>query len=339
MGILNLTPDSFFDGEDTSTRHCACPPRREGETTAAIWSQKSTALQPIPEISPLQTSALLQSSGRNINIVKLAKLLSEGADIIDIGAESTFGPEAQVSADEEWLRLEPVLKQVFLDSKTDDNSSPLDVSTVVEKPLEGSHEISPLYHSSKDSDRKTKRSTPFISLDTYKADVAEKALEMGVQMINDVTALRGDNRMTEVLLKYQPYICLMYSADKSSYATRTDHQYEDVMKTVKAFLKQQAELLTSKGFPKEKIIIDPGLGFFLSADPKVSWEVIDRLPELKDLGYPILMGHSMKSFLGGEVQGRLPASLKAGEKCVKNGASILRVHHVAEQRKVVDGLL
>ncbi len=249
MGIVNLTPDSFFDGENH---------------------------QDFQE--------------------RLQHMITEGADIIDIGAESTFGPESQVSAEEEWKRLEPALKSINLDEV-------------------------------------------FVSLDTYKAEVAEKALEMGVQMINDVTALRGDERMIEVLMKHKPYICLMYSADESSYASRTDHQYDDVIETIKQFLKQQTDLLIEAGFPKEKIIIDPGMGFFISGDPKYSWEVIDRLEELKVLGFPILVGHSLKSFLGGEIGERLATTLDAARKCIQNGANILRVHHVAEHRKVVDEML
>lgn len=218
---------------------------------------------------------------------QIQQMQMNGADIIDIGAESTFGPEAQVTAEEEWSRLEPILTQVDYE-KT------------------------------------------FVSLDTCKADVAERALELGVQMINDVTALRADERMIEVLLRYTPYICLMYSADESSFATRTNHHYADVIVTVSQFLKQQVDLLVSTGFPENKIILDPGLGFFLSSDPAVSWEVIDRLDELKKLGFPILIGPSMKSFLGGEIADRAEKSVEASKKCFRNGANIVRVHQVLE---------
>lgn len=223
---------------------------------------------------------------------QLQKLLDDGADIIDIGAESTFGPEAQVRADDEWQRLEPVLNGIDFENI-------------------------------------------FVSLDTYKAEVAEKALKMGVQMINDVTALRGDEQLMEVLLKYQPFICLMYSADETSYASRTDHQYEDVMQTVKEFLKTQTEQLLSRGFPKGKILVDPGLGFFLSSDPAVSWEVIERLAELEELGFPILIGPSMKSFLGGELSERAEKSVQASLQCLQNGANIVRVHDVKALRERV----
>ncbi|MDP3975655.1 MAG: dihydropteroate synthase [bacterium] len=219
----------------------------------------------------------------------LQQLLDEGADMIDIGAESTFGPEAQVSADEEWSRLEPILSQI-------------DFKRV------------------------------FVSVDTHKAEVAEKALRVGVQMINDVTALRGDSHMIEVLLKHRPYVCLMFSAYNTPYAGREARQYDDVIKSIKIFLRAQTELLISAGFPRDRIILDPGLGFFLSSDPGPSWEVIDRLAELKELGFPILIGPSMKSFLGGEIRDRLPKSLEAGKKCLQNGANIIRMHEVGKYR-------
>ncbi len=250
---------------------------------------KKRLLMGILNITPDSFSDGAQFIEEKEALRRIGEMLEEGADIIDIGAESTFGPESQISPEVEWERLKPVLTQI-------------------------------------DYDR------AFVSLDTSKAAVAEQGLKLGVQMINDVTALHGDESMIDVLLKYTPYICLMYSADKSPYATRTDHQYDDVIETVSQFLKKQADLLMRADFPQEKIIIDPGLGFFLSSDPAVSWEVIDRLKELRELGFPILIGPSMKSFLGGEIADRGPASVLAAQKCFENGASILRIHDVSAHR-------
>lgn len=264
MGILNLTPDSFL------------------KVTDANFQMMSESDESTNHSNP---------EGEDYHS-RLQELIDQGADIIDIGAESTFGPESQVYAEEEWGRLEPVLSQIDF-SKT------------------------------------------FVSVDTWKAEVAEKALELGVQMINDVTALRGDSKMIEVLLEHKPYICLMYSADETPYASRTNYQYQDVMSTISQFLRKQTQLLLDKSFPREKIIIDPGLGFFISSDPHFSWEIIDRLEELKELGFPILIGHSMKSFLGGPIEKRLPKTLGAAEMCLEHGAKILRVHHVAEHKKLL----
>lgn len=278
MGILNITPDSFSDGGKYFSSNDGNG--KSGENGENIHSR-------------------LQE--------RMLEMISEGADIIDIGAESTFGPEAQVTAEEEWGRLEPVLK--ILPEGENGYSRPPTQSNGI-----------------------------FISVDTWKADVADKALQSGAQMINDVTALCGDPKMIEVLLKHQPYVCLMYSAYDTPYAGREDIQYDDVMKTIKEFLDERTKKLTTRGFPKEKIMVDPGLGFFLSADPKYSWEVIERLGELKELGFPILIGPSMKSFLGGEIKDRLPKSLEAAKRCFENGASIIRVHHVKEHKDLYNRL-
>lgn len=234
-------------------------------------------------------------------ISRFRQLIEDGADIIDIGAESSFGPEAQVTAEEEWGRLEPVL--VSLRGR-DDRGNLLMI--------------------------------PMISIDTWKSDVAEKALQMGARMINDVTALRGDSRMVEVMVEYKPFICLMYSAHETPYAQKTVIQYPDVIETIRQFLLKQTNLLIDRGFPKEKIIIDPGLGYFISSDPKYSWEIIDRLEELQSLGFPILISPSMKSFLGGPIEARLQKTLGASEMCLAHGANILRVHHVREHKVLLD---
>jgi dihydropteroate synthase len=229
-----------------------------------------------------------------VALTHINQLIAEGADIIDIGAESTFGPESQISVDEEISRLKPIL-----DKLSDLNDLPL------------------------------------ISIDTYKSKVAKFALETGiVDMINDVTALRGDSNMIDVLVKHKPYYCLMFSSYDTPYAGRETPHFDDIIATITDFLSAQTSKLVAAGFPHDRIIIDPGLGFFLSADSQVSWEVLNRLNELKILGFPILVGTSMKSYLGGPMESRLPRSLEAGELAIKNGANILRVHHTKEHRNL-----
>jgi len=224
---------------------------------------------------------------------QITQLKSDGADIIDIGAQSTFGPEALIDADEEWQRLEPVLSAIDF-------------------------------------------SETFVSLDTFRAPVAEKALSLGVQMINDVTALRGDPELREVLLKHKPWYAMMYSAYETPYAQKEMIHYEDVISDISAFLRHHADQLTEAGFPKDHLIVDPGLGFFISAEAQYSWEILARLDELEELGYPILVGPSMKSFLGVPIEERHEKTLEASELALKNGAKILRVHHLPEHRKLVD---
>lgn len=224
---------------------------------------------------------------------QINQLKTHGADIIDIGAQSTFGQEALIDADEEWQRLEAVLSAIDF-------------------------------------------SETFVSLDTFRAPVAEKALSLGVQMINDVTALRGDPELREVIVEHQPWYAMMYSAYETPYAQKEMIQYEDVMADVISFLSERSEQLIAAGFPKDRLIVDPGLGFFISAEAQYSWEILERLDELGELGYPILVGPSMKSFLGVPMEERREKTLEASELALKNGVQILRVHHLPEHRKLID---
>ncbi len=226
----------------------------------------------------------------------ILQMISDGADIIDIGGESTGPMSKNVSFDEEMKRVKPV------------------IDFVAESGL---------------SDR------VIFSIDTYKAPVAEYALMNGFQMVNDVTALRGDPNMAGVLLKYQPYTILMYSKDPTPRTTKDAVKYKDVVKTVKTFLSERADLLLAEGFPKDRIILDPGMGMFVSAEPKYSFEIIERLGEIKKLGHPICIGVSYKSFLGGPIEKRGPASVEWSLKAIKKSASIVRVHDVAAMKKAL----
>ncbi|MBU1935600.1 dihydropteroate synthase, partial [Patescibacteria group bacterium] len=172
-----------------------------------------------------------------------------------------------------------------------------------------------------------------FSIDTYKAPVAQYALENGFQIVNDVTALRGDPDMIDVLIRYQPYVVLMYSKDDTPRTTTEKVEYDDVIASIKTFLIGQIVDLIDAGFDEDKIIIDPGMGMFVSAEPKYSFEIIERLLELKQLGYPILVGVSRKSFLGGELEERDKPSVELSLKAIQNGASIVRMHAVEEMKK------
>ena len=221
---------------------------------------------------------------------RIEAMIAEGADIIDIGGESTGPGSSHVLAKDELARLKPVIDGI--------------------------------------AERRLTEKTCF-SIDTYKASVAEFALEKGFQMVNDVTALRGDPKMINILIKYKPYVVLMYSKDITPRTTGDKVAYEDVIGTIKDFLVEQSSLLLEAGFPREKIIIDPGMGAFISGIPDYSFEVIERLGELKPLGYPILVGISRKSCLGGSLEERDQASLEWSLQAIKNGASIIRIHNVA----------
>lgn len=171
-----------------------------------------------------------------------------------------------------------------------------------------------------------------ISIDTYKSEVAKQALENGADLINDVTALRGDKKMAEVIAKYGCPVILMYAKDSTARTTIKNKQYKDVIKAIKDFLKTRVKYAKKAGI--KNIIIDPGMGHFVSSLPQYSLEIISRLKELKFLKYPILIGISRKSFLGGEIKDRDKKALPLTAIAVQHGASIIRTHNVKATVKI-----
>lgn len=218
------------------------------------------------------------------------EMVAEGAQIIDIGGESTGPNSVAVDVIEERARVMPVLKKL---------------TAVLPKNI-------------------------LLSVDTWKAEIAREALESGAHMINDVTALRGDPQMASVLAAAGCPVVLMYAKDSTPRTTREPRQYTDVIQTVREFLQQRIEYAVRNGIAKENIILDAGMGAFVSGDPKYSFEILQRLQELTLLGCPILVGASRKSFLGGMVTDRLQAGLDCAVLAVANGASIIRTHDVKE---------
>ncbi len=233
------------------------------------------------------------SDGGKFNSQKKAlslakKMEKEGADILDIGGESTGPGSKKVSEKEELKRVISTIKAIRKITKLP------------------------------------------ISIDTYKAKVAEEALKAGANIINDVTAFRGDKRMANVVKNYGCPIIIMFSKDNTPRTTVKNKKYPDVIKTIKTFLKKQIKYAKSKGINPKQIIIDPGMGQFLSAIPSYSLEIIARLYELKKLNHKILIGISRKSFLGGTMKEREKKALPLSGVAYLNGASILRTHNVKE---------
>ncbi len=220
-------------------------------------------------------------------IAHAKKLEKDGADIIDIGGESTGPGASPVSLKEELKRVIPIVKAIKKHTKLK------------------------------------------ISVDTYKPQVAKKSLEAGADMINDVTALRhGKEKMTKVIAKHGCPIVLMYSKDSKPHATVKQKNYTDVIKIIKDFFDKQIEFAEKHGIKREQIILDPGMGQFISAIPKYSFEIIVRLRELKSYDMPILIGISRKSFLGGEMKQRDEKGPLIETIAYINGASIIRTHNV-----------
>ena len=219
------------------------------------------------------------------------RLVEEGADLIDAGAESSRPGSEPVPAEEEWRRLQPVLEGLLREVRVP------------------------------------------ISVDTYKPEVAGRALALGAHMLNDIAGLR-DPAMVETVASHGAAVVIMHMKGEPK-TMQQAAKYEDVVAEVKMFLERQAALAAAAGI--DGIVIDPGLGFGKTAQH--SLEILRRLPELVDLGYPLLIGPSRKSFIGqvtgAPVEDRLEGTLAAVTAAVLGGARIVRVHDVKQCRQAV----
>ena len=172
-----------------------------------------------------------------------------------------------------------------------------------------------------------------LSIDTSKSEVARRALELGVELVNDVTALRGDPRMAEVVGESGAYLCLMHMQGQPR-SMQADPRYDDVVDDVKAFLGDRLAAAVTAGILEERICLDPGIGFGKTVEH--NFELVRRLPELTALGRPVVVGFSRKSSLGkllgdpSATTGSVAASVGAAVAAYERGATILRVHDVRE---------
>ncbi len=169
-----------------------------------------------------------------------------------------------------------------------------------------------------------------ISVDTSKAAVARAALEAGATLVNDVTALRGDPEMADVVAGAQADCCLMHMLGEPR-TMQQDPRYDDVVDDVKAFLEQRLEFAVSRGIPEARILLDPGIGFGKTTEHNL--ELLRRLQELLTLGRPLAIGTSRKSFLGRITAraraDRIAATVATNVMAYERGASVFRVHDVA----------
>lgn len=216
-------------------------------------------------------------------------MIDDGADIIDVGAESTrpyHGAES-VSEEEEKERLLPLLEKV------------LSVSSVP------------------------------VSVDTYKAGVAEASLQLGAHIINDIWGLQGDPRMAEVVAKYQVPVIIMHNQEGTTYK-------KNVLSHISSFLYRSIEIGQAAGIPFENFIIDPGIGF--GKTPKQNLQVMSRLEELKAMGCPVLLGTSRKRFIGEvlhlPVGDRVEGTGATVALGITKGVNIVRVHDVREMARI-----
>jgi dihydropteroate synthase len=172
-----------------------------------------------------------------------------------------------------------------------------------------------------------------LSIDTSKAEVAQRAIELGAAMVNDVTALRGDAAMVEVVGGANAYVCLMHMLGEPRTMQR-DPRYDDVVSEVVSFLEERLAYAVSAGIREERVCLDPGIGFGKTVAHNV--ELMRRLGEIAALGRPVVVGASRKRFLGrllgddDATTGSLAASLAAAVAAGARGATMLRVHDVRE---------
>jgi dihydropteroate synthase len=217
-------------------------------------------------------------------------LIAEGADIIDIGGESTRPGAVRITEEEELYRVIPVIKELS-------------------------------HHGA------------VISIDTMRSGVARAAVEAGATYINDVSGGLADSQMHHVVAELGTKYILMHwrghSVDMNSKAI-----YRDVVEEVKAELMEQVGMALAVGIAKERIILDPGIGF--AKESEHNWELIHRITEIVDLGYPVLVGASRKRFLGGDSPSeREAATLKITEDLLATGIWGVRVHSVAPHKAVI----
>lgn len=250
MGILNVTPDSFYDGKRYNTLENA--------------------------------------------IDRALKMAEEGADIIDVGGESTRPGAYPVSEAEEIKRVIPVIKVL---------------SEQVRKP---------------------------ISIDTYKAIVAKKAIDAGASIINDIGGLLMDKEMAEIAAESKVPLVIMHKKG----TPRTMQKYpirKNVVSEILSSLRKSVSLALNAGIQEDRIILDPGIGFGKTAQHNL--EILKRLDEFRSMGFPLLLGTSRKKFIGTilnlSARESLYGTLATLAVAVMNGAHIVRVHDVREAVQVV----
>lgn len=261
---------------------------------------KRTFVMGIINVTPDSFSGdglLKEGEVTRLALTQARRFLAAGADILDIGGESTRPGAGSVSANEEIDRVLPVIQAL--------NQAGL----------------------------KT-----ILSVDTYKAQVAEAALAAGADWINDVWGLQADPLLAEVVARYQAPVVLMHNRSqpedvrlKEILGGRYESvHYEDLMADICAGLSSSIHLALEAGIAPQNIILDPGVGFGKTVTQNL--EVVYRLAEVKSLGYPLLLGPSRKSFIGYTLNlppdQRLEGTLAACVMGIERGADILRVHDV-----------
>jgi dihydropteroate synthase len=250
MGVLNVTPDSFSDGN--------------------LYLDRQKAIE------------------------RGLQMADEGADIIDIGGESTRPGSQSVATRREIARVVPVVESLA-----------------------------------------KKLSIP-ISVDTTKSTVARKTLAVGAEIINDISALSDDNKMTSVVKEASAALILMHRRGKPENMQTGNLVYDDLMGEIIAYLQKALQKAVAAGIDRNQIVADPGIGFGKTYEDNC--KILNKLEELKVLGLPVLLGTSRKAFIGkitgGEPVQRMEGTAATVAAAIMNGCHIVRVHDVAAMKKV-----
>lgn len=255
-----------------------------------------TLIMGILNVTPDSFSDGGDYSSVDIAVEHAKEMLRDGADIIDIGGESSRPGHTRISTEEELRRVIPVIKR--LREETD----------------------------------------AIMSLDTIRAEVAEEAIKNGVHIINDIWGFQEDKKLADVAAKYKTPVILMHN--------HVGNEYDcDIVEEVKKFLMESVKIAKSAGVKDDMIILDPGLGGF-GKTVEHNFELMSRLRELKDLGYPVLIGTSRKSIIA-RVLAVPPKDRDIGTAAttalgIAQGMDIVRVHNVlanVHAAKVTDAII
>ena len=279
---------------------------------------KRTLLMGIVNVTPDSFSDGGQFLDRDQAVEHALRLLDEGADIIDIGGESTR-PGAKVEAAQA--------------NETSRENAPASAAPSVRVPVSEEEErnrVLPVIR-----ELKKRRADALISIDTYKASVARAAVEAGAEIVNDVSAFRWDKKMAKTVAELRCGAILMHMRGRPE-EWRNLPPVGDIVTLVKRELREWADTATLAGVKRERMVLDPGFGFGKNFEE--NYPLLRRLDELHQLRYPLLVGVSRKSFIGrmaarkgrdAAVSDRLPATLAAETAVILKGAHIIRTHDVA----------
>jgi dihydropteroate synthase len=222
------------------------------------------------------------------------QMVDDGADIIDVGGESSRPGAESVSTAIELKRVLPVI------------------------------------------DGLVKKIKVPVSIDTIKAQVARQAIESGAEIVNDISALHSDKKMTKTIKDTGAAAILMHMRGKPRNMQKGNLVYNNLMAEIADYLKKSSEKALKEGVEKDRLVIDPGIGF--GKTPEDNYKIIKNLSQLKELGMPIMVGTSRKSFIGivigGEPKERIEGTAATVAAAIINGCHIVRVHDVETMKKV-----